>query len=237
MKKIFYMIIFIWVLYNSNFASQIDSLSVKVSGDTVYFWNYNIYANCAATFMLSVYNQMYLNTIIITEIDTTTTMADCDCYFDLSTNFSLYDPGHYYLKIYRYVPFFNPGSVIEVGTIEFDFNGRSIFFNGLDFQSSCHELTQIVKDEIPQVEFSLNQNYPNPFNPSTKINYTVAEDGFYTLKVFDILGQEVKTLFQAYCKQGNYNIDFNASNLSSGFYIYQLSSVNKALSNKMILMK
>jgi hypothetical protein len=86
-------------------------------------------------------------------------------------------------------------------------------------------------------EFLLYQNYPNPFNSSTKINYAIAEDGLYTLKVFNILGQEVKTLFQAYCKPGNYNIDFNANDLSSGVYIYQLSGAKKTLSSKMILMK
>jgi hypothetical protein len=83
----------------------------------------------------------------------------------------------------------------------------------------------------------LQQNYPNPFNPTTKINFSIAEEGQYTLKIFNILGQEVKTLFSEYLNPGNYDIDFNASSLPSGVYIYQLSNDKKSLSKKLMLMR
>ena len=73
-------------------------------------------------------------------------------------------------------------------------------------------------------KFELEQNYPNPFNPVTKIIYRTPENSFVTLKVFDILGKEVAVLVNKEQTKGTYTIDFNAENLSSGIYIYQLSA-------------
>jgi hypothetical protein len=70
--------------------------------------------------------------------------------------------------------------------------------------------------------FSLSQNYPNPFNPSTKINFSIPERGFVTLKVYDMLGKEVKELINGDYSRGMYAVDFAASGLSSGTYIYSI---------------
>ncbi len=86
-------------------------------------------------------------------------------------------------------------------------------------------------------EFSLNQNYPNPFNPTTNIKYSITKGALVTLKIYNILGQEVATLVNQYQKPGNYSIDFNASNLASGVYLYRLESGNNALTKKMVLLK
>ncbi|NWF90115.1 MAG: T9SS type A sorting domain-containing protein [Ignavibacteriaceae bacterium] len=86
-------------------------------------------------------------------------------------------------------------------------------------------------------EFSLQQNYPNPFNPTTKIHFSISETGQYTLKIFNILGQEVKTLFDEYLNSGVYDVEFNAGTLPSGVYIYQLSGNKIILSKKLILMR
>jgi murein DD-endopeptidase MepM/ murein hydrolase activator NlpD len=86
-------------------------------------------------------------------------------------------------------------------------------------------------------EFTLEQNYPNPFNPSTTINFTITERGFTTLKVYDVLGKEVAELVNEEKSEGSYKISFDASNLSSGVYFYELKS-NKLLEvKKMNLMK
>jgi len=98
--------------------------------------------------------------------------------------------------------------------------------------------TDIVKEKtvIPK-EFSLAQNYPNPFNPSTTISYQLPQNGLVTLKVYDVLGNEVATLVNEEKPAGNYEAKFDASNLSSGTYIYKISAGNFIQTKKMILMK
>ena len=89
---------------------------------------------------------------------------------------------------------------------------------------------------IPQ-KFQLQQNYPNPFNPTTVINFTIPKAGYVSLKVYNILGQEVATLVEGYKAAQTYNVTFDASSLSSGVYFYSVKFDNQILSKKMILMK
>jgi len=92
-------------------------------------------------------------------------------------------------------------------------------------------------------DFKLEQNYPNPFNPSTTINYSIPTNNignsFITvrIKVFDILGREVRTLINKKQKAGKYEITFDATDLTSGVYIYTLQTSGYSVSRKMILMK
>lgn len=88
-------------------------------------------------------------------------------------------------------------------------------------------------NELPS-EYSLKQNFPNPFNPTTIISYRIPEAGNVSLKVFDIMGKEVASLVDGYKEPRNYNVEFNASNLSSGIYFYELR-VNKYYSVKKLL--
>ncbi len=86
--------------------------------------------------------------------------------------------------------------------------------------------------------FSLSQNYPNPFNPSTMIRFTVPSNGRAVLKVFNVLGQEVATLFNGEAAAGvNQQVEFNASNLASGVYFSRLEFGGKTQMNKMLLLK
>lgn len=87
------------------------------------------------------------------------------------------------------------------------------------------------------IEYTLEPNYPNPFNPTTSISYSVKEKGLVTLKIFDVLGREVSVLVNEIKAPGNYRINFNASNLSSGVYIYLLNAGSFSASKKMILTK
>jgi hypothetical protein len=87
------------------------------------------------------------------------------------------------------------------------------------------------------VSFSLSQNYPNPFNPSTVISYTVPKESQITLKIFNVLGQEVTTLVNSVQKAGTYNINFNASKLSSGIYFYSIKANGFTSTKKMMLVK
>lgn len=85
--------------------------------------------------------------------------------------------------------------------------------------------------------FELKQNYPNPFNPSTTINFSIPKSGFVKLAIFDLLGKEVVSLVNETRSAGNYEINFNASSLSSGIYIYKITSGEFTASKQMILIK
>ena len=96
---------------------------------------------------------------------------------------------------------------------------------------------QNINSEIPK-NFELQQNYPNPFNPVTKINFDISKSGFVSIKVFDMLGREVATLINTNLSAGSYNVNFDASTLASGMYLYNLSVNNKSIATKkMILSK
>ena len=85
--------------------------------------------------------------------------------------------------------------------------------------------------------YMLEQNYPNPFNPSTRIRYRLPAAGLVTLKVYDILGNEVKTLVNGYEASGQHSVTFNAGSLASSVYFYQIRVNNFVFSRKMILIK
>jgi hypothetical protein len=85
--------------------------------------------------------------------------------------------------------------------------------------------------------FNLSQNYPNPFNPSTKIDHSLSEKSNVSLKVYDMLGREVANLVNATQEVGNHSINFNASKLASGMYVYTLKSGNNVMSKKLMLLK
>ncbi|MCK9408871.1 MAG: T9SS type A sorting domain-containing protein, partial [Bacteroidetes bacterium] len=85
--------------------------------------------------------------------------------------------------------------------------------------------------------YTLDQNYPNPFNPTTAINYTLPNPGNVLLKVYDALGKEVVTLVNSHQESGRYSVEFDASNLSSGIYLYKLTSGSYTEVKKMMLLK
>jgi len=86
-------------------------------------------------------------------------------------------------------------------------------------------------------DYELFQNYPNPFNPVTNIRYSVGDRQFVTLKVYDILGKEIATLVNEEKPSGNYQVSFQASDISSGFYYYQLRAGEYIEAKQMILLK
>jgi hypothetical protein len=107
----------------------------------------------------------------------------------------------------------------------------------IDFDGSYEYSNEInVEVELP-LQYALEQNYPNPFNPSTKISYSIPEDGFVKLAVYNLLGEEVATLINAFQKADRYEINFNASSLSSGVYVYKIEAANYTASKKLVLMK
>jgi len=87
------------------------------------------------------------------------------------------------------------------------------------------------------IEFSLFQNYPNPFNPSTTINYSIPELSYVTLKIYDVLGNEITTLVHQEKPVGSYKVEFNGTELPSGIYFYKLSTNGFTETKKMLFMK
>lgn len=99
-------------------------------------------------------------------------------------------------------------------------------------------ITSVAENDEPKpTGFSLSQNYPNPFNPTTSIEYQVSRHEMATLKVYDILGSEIKTLVNKVHSPGTYKIKFDASELPSGVYFYRLQAGELVQTRKMLLIK
>ncbi len=99
--------------------------------------------------------------------------------------------------------------------------------------------SEIVYSEgfLINLDYKLYQNYPNPFNPSTTIKYQIPNDGLVTIKLYDILGNEIKTLVKEQKTKGQYTYKFESTNLAAGVYIYSLESGYFSESKKMIVLK
>jgi len=109
---------------------------------------------------------------------------------------------------------------------QLDFNGNFDYF----------ELAEVVSIGIPD-KYDLSQNYPNPFNPVTTINYDLPTDGIVTLKVYDILGRELKTLVNEMKTAGYHKIQLNAADLASGAYFYQMKAGDFVAVKKFVVLK
>jgi hypothetical protein len=119
------------------------------------------------------------------------------------------------------------------GKSTLDFPARSI--TTLSFSGAL--VTTVDNKPIRPIEFSLSQNYPNPFNPSTTIDYSLAKESFVQLKIFDVLGREIKTLIDEKETIGKHTVHFDASDLNSGIYFYRITAGGFSQSQKMILVK
>src|SRR3989339_415172 len=125
---------------------------------------------------------------------------------------------------------FNYATVATGGFVDFDW-----------FRISMSATTEVspeegILNEIPRT-FFLGQNFPNPFNPSTQIKYSVPQSGYITLKAYNLLSEEVATLYQGILQPGNYEATFDGTKLASGVYLYQLSARNFIETKKLILLK
>jgi hypothetical protein len=118
--------------------------------------------------------------------------------------------------------------------------GGSYAVDWLDMPDFVKEMAalpegKLLKSDSPE-KISLSQ-YPNPFNPSTRISYVLPEKAYVSLKVYDILGNEITTLVDESQQPGRYEVEFTAKGLASGVYLYRLQAGNYSEIRKMILMK
>jgi hypothetical protein len=137
-------------------------------------------------------------------------------------------------------------TVDKLGYNETASNSASVSYNGsttgnpvnANVDLSINDVTGVPQTSTLQpTKFMLEQNFPNPFNPSTTINYALNQSGIVTLKVYNLLGQEVRTLVNGFQNAGSYHTTFNAQGLSSGIYFYRLQSQNIIHTRKMILLQ
>jgi len=106
-------------------------------------------------------------------------------------------------------------------------------------------INAVKTDEMSVNDFKLEQNYPNPFNPATKIKFSLPSHSesegqsvsLVTIKVYDLLGREITTLINNELSPGNYEVDFNGSNLASGVYFYRLESGSFSSTKKMMIIR
>ena len=154
------------------------------------------------------------------------------------------EKGNY--NIYGLAPGTYTVTVDKLGYTEIASNSVSVSYSAAagnpvnaNVDLSIDEVTGVAQTSSTQqpTQFMLEQNFPNPFNPTTTINYTLNQSGIVTLKVYNILGQEVRTLVNGFQNAGSYHTMFNAQGLSSGIYFYRLQSQNSIHTRKMILLQ
>ena len=128
-------------------------------------------------------------------------------------------------KHYSFIDSNPTNGKVEYRLKQIDNNGNFKYSNTIEVSLS-----------VPN-KFSLEQNYPNPFNPSTTIKYALPKEGLVSLKIYDITGQEIKTLINENEQPGIYNVTFNASDLASGVYFYVLKEAEFSQTRKLLLLK
>jgi photosystem II stability/assembly factor-like uncharacterized protein len=135
-----------------------------------------------------------------------------------STVFSGFPNGYYYWKV----------AGINIG-------GTGAYSSVWKFQVNSSGIN-MVSSVIPK-EYKLYNNYPNPFNPTTKIKFDILKNGLTKITVYDMLGREIKTLINENLTAGSYEVEWNATNFSSGIYFYKMTSGNFTSIKKMVLLK
>ena len=113
----------------------------------------------------------------------------------------------------------------------------NLFIARLIYDDPVSADDNLVSDVLPAIEYPLGQNYPNPFNPVTSIQYAIGSQQFVSLKVYDILGNEVATLVNEEKPAGKYKVSFDASSLSSGTYFFRIKTGSFIETRKMVLLR
>jgi photosystem II stability/assembly factor-like uncharacterized protein len=105
------------------------------------------------------------------------------------------------------------------------------------WRRNLSEITSVKNEDMHLNSYELSQNFPNPFNPSTKIKYSIPKSDIVQIKVYDILGKEIRTLLNVYKQAGTYEVVFDASDLTSGVYFYKIISGSYVETKKMIMLR
>jgi hypothetical protein len=119
----------------------------------------------------------------------------------------------------------------------YDVTNANVLTQANLFVTYTNIITDIQDDNQLINDFKLSQNYPNPFNPSTKIQYSISNNEFVQLKIYDVLGKEITTLVNGEQLSGTYEVNFDGKGLTSGIYFYSIKAGGFTETKSMILMK
>jgi hypothetical protein len=236
--------------WNVGSSQTLQAISPQISGSYKYIfdkWSHN--------------NDTALSQVITVNSTTGTYIANFKTQFRL---LAMADPSGIPVTITNSYNYFDSGTVVNVtvSPLQVPFNGTTYYFNhwfgvGSGSYSGTNHVCTVtmlapinemvfydtintginsISSEVPDKYF-LYQNYPNPFNPETKIKFDIAKSGMLKLKIYDLLGKEVKTLYSGHLNAGKYEFNFNGKELSSGIYIYKLETENYQQIMKMVLLK
>jgi len=142
------------------------------------------------------------------------------------------DGGNSWIDISEGLP---PEAQFELAIDELNFIYAGTGGDGL--YKTINPITSVDDKNVTLKIFSLSQNYPNPFNPTTSIQYTINSLQFVKLGIYDVLGREIATLVNEEKTIGNYEVEFDGSNLSSGIYFYRIQAGNFTATKKLILIR
>lgn len=155
--------------------------------------------------------------------------------------------GVYHIMCHPHVIHMDVNSAPYIDThLSYISNRKDIWYTSLGhlhlysmiYQTSFLQInTEIENSSNLPAYYALYQNYPNPFNPSTTIAYQVAEPGFISIKVYDILGKEIQELVNEYKQKGNYKVEFNSRGYTSGLYFYVMNAPGFRQTKKLIILK
>jgi hypothetical protein len=139
----------------------------------------------------------------------------------------------------NYISFYPQSPVNNNDTYSFTLHAVDSSGNAVDIKNNITAIITSVNDTEKSIihDFNLLQNFPNPFNPSTKIKFSITSAEYTNLKIYDTLGNEVKTLIDKFLSPGFYEINFNGDKLASGVYFYVLTSGPESIAKKMILLR
>lgn len=239
MNSKFFIVTFLLIIVNCIDVYS-DSLYVEVVNDTVFVKNTGVWENCLFRPRSMVIVEGY--NITLTQQDTSNNFAFCNCTFDLTTQIIGLNKGNYRIYVYRKYSLPKDTSTAKyLGAIIFSFNPLgSSTFSVKQKQSSCYQISDIEYDiASEELQSLLIKSYPNPFNPSTTLYFEIPGKSMVTLKVYDVLGNEVADLLHEEKSFGKYELVFNPSNhaLSSGVYYCRLQAGDLSSIKKLIYVK
>ena len=217
-----------------------DSVFAVVTGDTINVWDIAACAYCSATFRFSL--SVTADSIYIVQTDTAGSIATCDCLFDLRTSVSGLPLGTYWVVIYRDLlkQFGYPSDLRQfIKSIRVNCGQtHSLNLSWNTYQSVCNPTTVPLDGQADPLEFVLYQNYPNPFNPSTTVRFRTSKSQYVVIKLFDLLGQEVQTLWSEQTPPGSHALTVEIPrNASSGPYFCRMVAGSFSQTIVMVLLR
>jgi len=218
--------------------SNFESYGAMMSGDTLKIWDINISSSCQSKYTAST--SIPPDSIIVTEEDTSTSHAYCDCFYDVNLALTGLPAGSYQTVIYRqelkkYQ--YAKDTLILVASFNTSIAGGTQSSSTKISASACHNVPTSVRQNLVASRYALLTNYPNPFNPTTTVHYAIPQSAHVTLRIFDDIGREIAILVDKNENEGEHSVLFDASKLATGTYLCRLKADEIVLTNKLVLVK